>query len=665
MTQGKKSEKAFHSKLTGEQMKKWVFTGLAIWCFILYGNTVFNEYSLDDELVTSTNRQVAKGIKAIPEIFTSFYITETGNAGTLNFGYRPMAKATYAIEMSLFGPRPGISHFINILLYIFTAFILYTILRRLLNGYHPLFSLITTLIFLSHPIHTEVVASLKNREELLSFLGALGGLYYFLRYVDTSKIKYLTFGIIAFVAGYLSKSNILTFLAIYPLTLYFFTNIDKKKLLIISLLVLIAGIGAQIIPGIFLPESIRPNLIVENPLFGEKSIWLRIGTGMSGMLIYLKLLVWPYPMRFYYGYDMIEVIGALHPIALTSIIIHLGLLVFALWMVRKKHILSYAILFYLLVMSMFSNILIPVVGIIADRFLYVSSLGFALALAWVIFKAAGSKGAKEPLSDSLTIRIWSILAILLIPALILTIKRNKDWKDLPTLFQADMMHMERSVKGNTQFAGNMMYNLMQIQNSGKTADPRFPDLMLKHYHKSLSILPDYYDALIGAGTVFSTFKNQQNNAIPFFEAAIKADSVNVAAYINLAWCYSELGKTEEAIKAYFKVLQKDPSKIQAYFKLGELYYKSGNMAKALEMNETAMQMNPASEVPYLNIGNFYLMNSDTATAVSWYEKAVEIQPVYETSNNLYMHYRQKGNSEKAAYYRKKAEASKNVVNVNR
>ncbi|MDO9510289.1 MAG: tetratricopeptide repeat protein [Bacteroidales bacterium] len=645
--------------------RKWIFAGLALWCFVLYGNTLFNDYSLDDELVTSTNPQVSRGVKALPEIFTSFYYTENGNAGTIKTGYRPITKATYAIEMSIFGPKPGVSHFINVLLYILTALLLYTVLARLLKNHHPLFPLITTLLFISHPIHTEVVASLKNREEILSFLGALGGMYYFLKYADLKQTKYLIFGILAFIGGYLSKSNILTFLAIYPLTLYFFTETSKKQLWIITVSVVIAGLAAQIIPTLLLPDSIRPNLIVENPLFVEKSLWLRIGTGMSGMLLYLKLLVWPDPMLFYYGYDMIQVIGALHPTALISIAIHLALFIFAVLTFRKKHLLSYAILFYLVVMSMFSNILIPVVGIVADRFLYVSSLGFVLAITWIIFRLFEKNIAVQKLTDSKMIRIWMLTGLLLIPSMVVVINRNKDWKDVPSLYQADVKNMERSVKGNTQFAGNMMYTVFQQQSAEKTVDPRFPDLMLKHYQLALAILPTYYDALNGAGTVYSTFKNDYKNAIPYFNAAMQSDSANVASYVNLAYCYSEMGKTSEAIKMYYRVLEKDSTKIQALFKIGELYFKEGNMEKAVETNEQAIKLNPYTEIPYLNIGNFYLIQSDTNTAVSWYEKAVEIQPIYETSQNLYMHYSQKGNSEKAEYYRKKAAEAKNVVTIKR
>jgi hypothetical protein len=73
----------------------------------------------------------------------------------------------------LFGQNPHISHFINILLYIITIWLIYRLFQILFGHLHPLFPLIACLLFLAHPTHTEVVTSLKNRDELLSFLLSL------------------------------------------------------------------------------------------------------------------------------------------------------------------------------------------------------------------------------------------------------------------------------------------------------------------------------------------------------------------------------------------------------------------------------------------------------------------------------------------------------------
>ncbi len=90
--------------------------GLVI--FILYGNSLGHGYNLDDELVTSTDRQahplIEKGIAGIPEIFITNYAVNSEQ----NYEYRPITLCTFAIEKSFFRSSdhaPQISHFIQLL----------------------------------------------------------------------------------------------------------------------------------------------------------------------------------------------------------------------------------------------------------------------------------------------------------------------------------------------------------------------------------------------------------------------------------------------------------------------------------------------------------------------------------------------------------------------
>jgi len=153
---------------------------------ILYGNTVLNKWAVDDNFVTGPqNELVKKGFSAIPTIFSSFYVDTKGNTGSQQTDYRPIVKLTFAIEYGLWGGnKAGRSHIINILLYFWIITLLFFILKRLLKNYNILFPFLITLLFMAHPVHTEVVASLKNRDELLSFLCGLGGLHFFLMYSE-------------------------------------------------------------------------------------------------------------------------------------------------------------------------------------------------------------------------------------------------------------------------------------------------------------------------------------------------------------------------------------------------------------------------------------------------------------------------------------------------
>ncbi|HNW99214.1 MAG TPA: hypothetical protein PKK00_12465 [Bacteroidales bacterium] len=63
---------------------------------------------MDDDLVTSSNTMVAKGIRAIPEIWTSFF-----GDGKLKYEYRSIVKTTYTIEHQLLGVNPNVRYFMG------------------------------------------------------------------------------------------------------------------------------------------------------------------------------------------------------------------------------------------------------------------------------------------------------------------------------------------------------------------------------------------------------------------------------------------------------------------------------------------------------------------------------------------------------------------------
>ena len=206
------------------------FIGIIIILVIgLYGNTVFNQFSLDDTYLTSAEG-IKKGISGIPEIFTSFYATDDDGK---TFGYRPLVRTTFAIKQSLTGINPGVSHAVNVLLYLLMILILFKVLKRLFRGYNLFFPFLITVLFLAHPVHTEIVASLKNRDEILAFGFSLLALDYFLKFIDFKKQKYLYWGIILYLLAFLSKASVFAFLVAIPLVFYYFTNIKLKNIIVL------------------------------------------------------------------------------------------------------------------------------------------------------------------------------------------------------------------------------------------------------------------------------------------------------------------------------------------------------------------------------------------------------------------------------------------------
>jgi len=400
---------------------------------------------------------VKKGFKAIPEIFKTYYVVQKGNVSSQVSDYRPVVKATFAVEYALYGEKPGRSHALNIFIYFLLSTALFFVLKRLLKSYNILFPFLITLVFMAHPVHTEVVASLKNRDEMLAFLFAILSLHYLLKFADTKKVLYIFVAALLFAIGYLTKTSILPFIALYPLVLYFFTDLKPRKYIPVVLGIVVAAALAHYLPRLLvLPPAERMNSFVENPLYFDKGIWHRLGTGFIGLLFYLRILVYPHPLLYYYGYNMVPYDNLGNVWAILSILVYAGLFIYAVLKLREKHLLSFAILWFLIAISMYSNILIPVVGIVGERFVFVGSVGFCVALVWLIFRIFRTDPKSLTIEFDSRAKILVVIGLIIIPYTALTVTRNREWRNMFDLLRKDIPYLENSAKANTQFAGFLM-----------------------------------------------------------------------------------------------------------------------------------------------------------------------------------------------------------------
>lgn len=198
---------------------KIVAVFFAILSLVFYGNTFTNLYSLDDYIIND-NQYVNKGFEGIPSIFVTHYINDESGS----YEYRPLVMVSYAIEFAIFGKNAMVGHIINTLLYALTVIYIYFLFRKkLLPQYAPVLPFLITFLFCIHPIHTEVVASLKNRDEILALLFSLISLGCAMQYYNTLKVKDIIISIIFLSLAMLSKKSSMVFLGIIPLTVYFFT----------------------------------------------------------------------------------------------------------------------------------------------------------------------------------------------------------------------------------------------------------------------------------------------------------------------------------------------------------------------------------------------------------------------------------------------------------
>lgn len=632
----------------------YYYFAIIAFVFIVYGNSIRNEYSLDDHFVTYSNTQIQQGIKAIPEIFTTLY-SETER---IQFGYRPIVKLTFAIEYQFFGVSPHISHFFNVLLYGLCCLVLFKLLQRFFKNFNIILPLVIVFIFIAHPIHTEVVASLKNRDELLSLLFSFLSLKYALDYFDKGQqVKYIAFTLIMLHIAMLSKPSALVFLGLIPLTLYFFSSATIKKITIFALFIIVTILFFYFTFRNLIPAGHRPILFWENPLFFEKNIGVKLATGFLSLGYYFKLLLIPYPLRFYYGFNQIPIVNFSNGWALASLLVYIILLIIALRGFKKKSIISFGVLFFLISISLYSNILAPIMGIVGERFLLVPSIGFSIVLGYLIilFSKVDILGISKKLKTNQLLIIT--VTVLVFVYSIVTINRNTHWKNHLSLFFNDIEYLNQSAKAHYILAGNLMSDAYIETDTRKVKE--YVDLSIAHYQKSIAIYNNSSEAWNNIGTLYATFYKDYKKALPFFLKATKLSPDYEVAFANAGYAYEMTDMSDSAIYFYKEALKIKPNYTVAISYLSNIEFKIGRINSAFELNKIIIQIDSLSDVPYVNMGKYFLQLKDTSTAVKWLEKAIDKVPDNPNlSQNIGNYYRFHGNIEKANYYLNLAGTSK-------
>lgn len=625
--------------------KSKVVIFLFIIVFAVYGNTIPNDYSFDDDFVTYNNPQIQKGFKAIPEIFKTRYFTK----GKQNYDYRPLVKATFAVEYGFFKSNPHVSHFINVLLYFLLCVLVFLILNKLLINFNPWIAILAALIFTVHPVHTEVVASLKNRDEIMSLLGAFAAMFAFIKYVETKKLYWFPVGLLFFIFAYYSKSTILIFAAIIPLTLYFFTDAKPGKLLLIFVVLITVFWLSRFIPRMLLPVAEREILYFENPLYFQKGLWLRIGSALIITLFYLRLLVFPHPLLFYYGYNEIPIDNLGNPLAIVSLVICFALFVIALYLFKRKHLLSYAILYFFVSISIYSNILKPPPGIVAERFLLAPSFGFSLAIALLLFIIFKIDFKQKLIKLNLFKKPFIIAGALLLLYSAKTISRNNDWKNFESLYSHDIEYLNNSAKANSVYAAFLSDKIYQTKDYA-TAE-KIANQSINYYKRAIQIYPKYSICWNNLGIIYYKFYKKTSDAISYWKEAAKCDSKYADPYFNIASAFETANIADSAIYYYNLTISRNISMTPAYSFLANLYYKKGDVSNAIKVNEQLIKADTTTDAPYVNLGNYSFLNKDTVKAIELWEKAIKKQPGNpKLCTNLSNYFRHIGNIEKADYY---------------
>lgn len=559
----------------------------------LYSGSYSHEFAFDDVAVIQENRFVQKGFGGINDILNTQYFEGYSTHSNAR-AYRPVSMIMYAIEFEFFGLNPKVFHSVNILLYALTSIILLLTLLRLLRKYHWSLAFFTTLLFIIHPVHVDIVANVKSRDELLGFFNFCVALLFLLKDIDDPKWwkKLISYGF--FFLALASKETLLTTVACIPLLLYFFRDFKLSKNARISLpyfglFIIFLLIRASVLNTV--DETRSPITFLDNPILAAETMNESIGTTIFCMGLYLQTLVFPYKLSCDYSYNSIPLKGMGNPVMIFWLLAYLFLIIIAIKGFRKKSIFSFCILWFFITISIVSNIFILSSNGYADRFLYTPSLSFSLAIAFALYKFAGIQPGQPILSSFTVSKSLSFGVLLAISVLffIKTISYVPVWKDQMTLYGYNLKIHPQNSRMQKNYGSEMVRQAM-----------------FKRYDTSMQKPAD-----------------------------------TAAIYALARQGIIELQKANTIY----------PIGVLEHTQLGNAYLLLKNYAEAEKNFLTAVNLNPNNRYTLTNLGIVYYTTGRFKEAAATWEKIIPGERTPGDHYNLYIAYLKLGDQQKANHYK--------------
>jgi len=593
---------------------------LALVCLFLYANTFTHEAAFDDRMAITDNDYVQQGVAGIPDILTrdayQSYLEHRQGSNQLAGGrYRPLSLITFAVEQQFMGTSHDNEnagdkeariahemhsrHVVNVLLYALTVVLLLYFFRALLFPGSPATAFMAALLFAVLPIHTESVANVKSRDEILSLLFITLTFTRFYTYLDTRKVKDLAWTLAFFFLALLSKEYAVTLLVLLPASIYIFKNETFKKSFIATWPVLIPFmlyVLLRVASVTAAAEGAGSN-VLNNPYL-LATPWQQLASEILVLLHYLQLLLFPQVLAADYSYNQLPYTSFLNPLVWLSVAVYGAMLIMMIRLFIKRNVLGFAIAFYLLPLFLVSNLLFNIGAPMGERLVFHSSVGFAVFIAWLIARASDQMTSEQVKNG---FRVAIVLVVVVLSGY-KTIDRNKDWKNDETLFLTDVKTVPNSVLVNNNAAAACMSNAKKNKEDIPVRDEWFTKA-IGYFDRAISIYPAHILAHLNRGLCYFNMGNA-DKALDDWKTVQKQqpNQENIQKYLSIAsryfynqgLKYKDAGKTDSAIVAFNKSAEAVPAAIPSLLELSAACIAEKRFPEATEAIEQVLKIDPTN-----------------------------------------------------------------------
>jgi hypothetical protein len=493
----------------------------------------------------------------------------------------------------------------------------------------------------------------KTKKALLIIAGlgaAIAGFYYFAKNIKQYKTVFITLSCFAVCAAIMifikynfdmkntvpgKKDLSFWFMPfIYLMTgIFIFGKAGQKRdlntLMSWFYLVILAYLGMRLV-AVRLKPGVPDTEILNNPYLLADGVE-QFCTKAYVLLKYVTLLVFPHPLSSDYSYNTIHYRNLGSWDFWVSIVFHLGLLILGVRLVFKKHIIGFAIMTYIIFLLMIGNVLMDIGATMGERLIFHSSIGFCIAMAWLILK-----GLERLQNISFNVKRVGLIAFVCVVTFLYGCKaweRNWDWKNDVTLFLKDVNTMPHSVLvlGN---AGARWVDLADTKEITGRNIPGQDSTRFNDYNGTLKVT----DEEVKAGNYKDKREAALYKGIKFLKHAVELHPRYVNGYLNLGLAYFKLKIDKDAL-FYWKNAEKlypNNPYLRNYYIVyyndlknrGATYFQRGRMdSAAIEYNKCTI-LDPYNPEGWYNTGGAYFNQRKYAKAKACWERALQIKPDY-------------------------------------
>ncbi len=544
-------------------------------------------------------------------------------------GGRPLVNLSYAINYALGGTTPWGYHAFNLVVHILAGLTLYGLVRRTRLGpaLSPRFGNVAmpmafavAVLWELHPLQTSAVTYVAQRAESLMGLFYLLTLYCFIRSTERSQergrqrpesgplpnlvfsfqtsVFWLVASILSCLLGMATKEVMVTaplMVLLYDRTFVAGTFREawrQRRRLYIGLA------SSWILLGWLMRD-----LSQRGVGFGHSvSWWVYALTECRVIVQYLELAIWPHPLVFDYGMNVVQ--GAAEAAPYVSIMA--GLVAATVWALWRRPVLGFIGAWVFIILAPTSSV-VPVVGQpMAENRMY-------LPLAALIALAVAGLYA---LFGRRSLPAFVLLAVVFG---LLTASRNSDYRSRLSIWRDTVAKSPGNVRAHDSLGDALL-------DAGRLKEA------IQEYTLALGLDPDDPREHYNLGHALAV-AGRPEEAIARYQEALKLKPDYAEAHNNYGVMLAGLGKMEEAVGQYETALKLQPDNAEAHYNLGRAYYQMNQVPLAIEQYDQALQLNPDGVEIHDNLGTALAQLGRLPEAIANYEEALKLDAGYASAHN--------------------------------